>query len=98
MGCLKKDVLVCVCLFLSMYIHTYIHLLLQRYHGQEKLEANNLRYKMTQSLEQQIYHVMSLEICDVVPKDQGDYRVCAVNEFGESVATLHLNFEGNTTK
>lgn len=62
------------------------------------MEERSSRYKMTVAIEQQIYHVMSLEICDVAPSDQGEYRVCAVNEFGESVATLHLNFEGNTTK
>lgn len=36
-----------------------------------------------------------LEISKVITGDKGEYRAVARNKYGEGVATINLNFEGN---
>lgn len=53
---------------------------------------------MSFTLDQKLYHMACLEITEVVPSDQGEYRVKAENKHGEGVATINLNFEGGSIK
>lgn len=69
----------------------------KRYHNQVRIVEGE-RYKMSLVLDQQLYHMVYMEITDVVTNDQGEYRVIAKNTHGEGAATLNLNFEGSSKK
>lgn len=65
-----------------------------RFHIKEPINDGG-RYKMTVERDQKLYHMVKLEITNVVNGDRGEYRAVAKNKHGEGVATINLNFEGS---
>lgn len=53
------------------------------------------RYKMAISQDANAFYVISLEISNVLPTDEGEYKAVAKNQHGEGSTTIHLNFEGS---
>lgn len=50
---------------------------------------------MTLEKDQKLYYMARLEITNVITGDKGEYRAVATNKYGEGIATINLNFEGN---
>lgn len=46
--------------------------------------------------EGKIYYMIEMEIMKVTAADEGEYKAYALNEMGEGVATINLNFDGKT--
>lgn len=67
---------------------------MRRFHGKEEIKAGG-RYTTTLEEDQKLYHMARLEISKVITGDKGEYRAVARNKYGEGVATINLNFEGN---
>lgn len=65
-----------------------------RYHGNKIVEESK-RYITSLEVDQKLYYIAKLEIQNVETTDQGTYRAVATNTYGEGVATINLNFEGN---
>lgn len=61
-------------------------------HGDEKI-ASTGRYQISLEEDQKLYFIARLEINNVVIGDRGEYKVFAVNQYGETSATINLNFE-----
>lgn len=62
------------------------------YKGTEVLKAGG-RYKMNMTSDK-ANHTISMEIAGGGMQDGGEYKAVAKNNFGESTATITLNFEG----
>lgn len=62
------------------------------YKGTEVLKEGG-RYKMKMTTDK-ANHTVSMEIAGGGMQDGGEYKAVAKNSFGESTATITLNFEG----
>lgn len=62
------------------------------YKGTEVLKVGG-RYKMNMTSDK-VNHTVSMEIAGGGMQDGGEYKAVAKNNFGESTATITLNFEG----
>ena len=46
--------------------------------------------------EGKLYYIIEMEILKVSSSDEGEYKVYASNSLGDGVATINLNFDGQT--